>query len=79
MSTDAMLLDMQKAFDTTWPSGVLYKLSEIGFSTNLIKLIASFLTDGKCKVMVEGEFCTAREIAGYLKVPFLPQCCTVHT
>jgi hypothetical protein len=40
MSTAAMFLDIEKAFDTTWHPGLLYKLPELGFSTGLIKLIA---------------------------------------
>jgi hypothetical protein len=54
---------MQKALDTTWHSGVLYKSPKSGFSTSLIKLINSFLTDRKCEILVEGEFSTARELA----------------
>jgi hypothetical protein len=53
-SMAAVFLDIAKAFDTTWHSGLLYKLSELEFSTSLTKLIASFLTDGKFKVLVEG-------------------------
>jgi hypothetical protein len=43
MSTATVFLNIQKAFDTTWYSGLLYKLSELEFSTSLIKLIGSFL------------------------------------
>jgi hypothetical protein len=76
MSTAAVFLDIEKAFDTTWHSGLLYKLSELDFSTSLIKLIASFLTDRNFKVFVEGEFSTPREIAtgvpqGSVLVPVL--------
>jgi hypothetical protein len=56
-------LDIEKAFDTTWHSGLLYKLSELEFLTHLIKLIASFLTDRKFKVLVEGKFSVPRKIA----------------
>jgi hypothetical protein len=63
MSTAAVLLDIEKAFDTTWNSGPLYKLSESEFSTSLIKLIASFLTERKFKVLAEGEFSTPRKMA----------------
>jgi hypothetical protein len=56
ISTAAVFLDIKKAFNTTWHFGLLYKMSELEFSTNLIKLIASFLTDRKFKVLVEGEF-----------------------
>jgi hypothetical protein len=44
----------------------VYKLSELEFSTSLITLIASFLTNRKFKVLVEGEFSTSREIAAGL-------------
>jgi hypothetical protein len=45
MSMAAVLLDIEEAFDTTWHSGLLYKLSELQFPISLIKLIASFLTE----------------------------------
>jgi hypothetical protein len=59
MSMAAVFLDIEKTFDTMWHSGLLYKLSELEFSTSLIKLIAFFLTD---KVLVEGEFSVSRKI-----------------
>jgi hypothetical protein len=59
----AVFLDIKKAFDNTWPSGLLYKLSELEFSTSLIRLIASFLADRKFEVLVEGEFSMPRKIA----------------
>jgi hypothetical protein len=61
--TAAVFLDIKKAFYTTWHSGLLYKLSQLAFLTSLIKLIASFLTDRKFKVLVEGEFSASRNIA----------------
>jgi hypothetical protein len=60
---DFVFLDIEKAFDTTWHSSLLYELSELEFSTSLVKLIASFLTDRKFEVLAEGEFCTPRKIA----------------
>jgi hypothetical protein len=63
MSTAALSLDIEKAFDTTWHSGLLYKLSQLELSTSFIELIVSFLTDGKFKVLVEGGFSTLRKIA----------------
>jgi hypothetical protein len=45
MSTAAVLLDIKEAFDTAWHPGLLYKLSKLQFSANLIKLISSFLTE----------------------------------
>jgi hypothetical protein len=60
MSTAAVFLDIEKAFDTTWQPGLLYKLSKLQFSTSLIKLITSFLSQRKFKVSVEGEMSTPR-------------------
>jgi hypothetical protein len=53
-------LNIEKAFDTTWHPGLLYKLSELHFSPRLIKLINSFLSHRKFRVMVEGELSTPR-------------------
>jgi hypothetical protein len=43
MSTAAVFLGIEKAFDTTWHTGLLYKLSKLNFSTRIIQLIGSFL------------------------------------
>jgi hypothetical protein len=47
MFTVAVFLDIEKAFDTIWHYGLLYKLSELEFSTSVIKLISSFLMEQK--------------------------------
>jgi retron-type reverse transcriptase len=60
MSTAAVFLDIEKTFDTTWHPVLLYKLSKLQFSNNLIKLISSFLTQRKFRVSVEGEASTPR-------------------
>jgi hypothetical protein len=44
MFTVAVFLDIEKAFDTTWHHGLLYKLSTLQFSISLLKLIGSFLS-----------------------------------
>jgi hypothetical protein len=51
-------LDIEKAFVTTWHPGFLYKLSKLHFSTSLIKLISSFLSNRKFRVLVESEMST---------------------
>jgi hypothetical protein len=58
-----MSLNIDKAFDTTWHSGLPYKFSELKYSTRIIELIVSFLTDRRFKVLVEGEISTSRKIA----------------
>jgi hypothetical protein len=55
-------LDIGKAFDTTWYYGLLYYLSKLEFSTNLIKLLGSFLSRRKFRVSVEAEVSTPREM-----------------
>jgi hypothetical protein len=60
MSTAAVFLDTEKFFDTTWHPGLLYTLTKLYFSTNLIKLISSFLSQRKFGVSVEGEMSTPR-------------------
>jgi hypothetical protein len=61
MSTAAVFLDIEGAFDITWYTGLLYKLSKLEFSTSLIKLIGSFLSQRIFSVSVEGEMPTPRE------------------
>jgi hypothetical protein len=60
MSTVAVFLDIEKAFDTIWHTGLLYKLSKLDFSVSLINLISSFLYKRKFFVSVEGEMFTPR-------------------
>jgi hypothetical protein len=60
MSTAAVFLDIEKAFDTTWQTGLLYKLSKLDFSVSLIKLISPFLYKKKLFVSVENEMSTPR-------------------
>jgi hypothetical protein len=60
ISTAAVFLYIEKAFDTTWHTGLLYKLSKLDFSVSLIKLISSFLYKKKFFVSVEGEMSTPR-------------------
>jgi hypothetical protein len=62
MSMAAVFLDIEKAFDKTWHLGLLYKLSELKFSTSLIKLINSFLSQRKFRVSIEGELFSPRDI-----------------
>jgi hypothetical protein len=45
MSMAAVFLDIEKSFDTTWHSGLLYKTSKFEFSTSLKQLIGSFLSE----------------------------------
>jgi hypothetical protein len=73
MSTAAVFLNTEKAFDATWHLGWLNKLSELKFSISIIKVIRSFLSQRKFRVSVEGEMSTPRDIqTGVAKDPDLP-------
>jgi hypothetical protein len=58
----AVFLDIEKAFDTTWHTGLLYKLYILEFSTSLIKIINSFLPQRTSRVLVEDEISMSREM-----------------
>jgi retron-type reverse transcriptase len=60
MSTAAVFLDIEKAFDTTWHFGLLNMLSKLELATGLIKLIGSILSQRKFRVSVGGEMPTPR-------------------
>jgi len=62
MSSVLLFLDIEEAFYTTWHPGLLYKLSELHFSSSLIKLISSFLSNRKFRFMVQGKLSTPRDI-----------------
>jgi hypothetical protein len=62
ISTAAVFLDIEKAFDTTRRFGLLHKLRKLHFSTSLIKLVISFLPTTKLKVSAQGKISTPTEI-----------------
>jgi hypothetical protein len=41
--TCAIFLDVAKAFDTVWVSGLLFKLTALNFPSYLVKIISSYL------------------------------------
>jgi hypothetical protein len=63
ISTAAVFLDIEKAFDTIWQPGLIHMLSGLQFPISLIKLIVSFLTNRKFKVSVDGELSSPRKVA----------------
>jgi retron-type reverse transcriptase len=58
VSTAAVFLDIEKAFDTTWHTGLLYKLSKLDSSVCSSSLALFFIR--KFFVSVEGEMFTPR-------------------
>ena len=50
----SVYLDMSKAFDKVWHEGLIYKLEQNGISENLLKLLKSYLSKRKQRVVVNG-------------------------
>ena len=53
-STGMALLDIEKAFDSVWHKGLLYKLHRCNYPLFLTKLISSFLSDRSSFVDING-------------------------
>jgi hypothetical protein len=49
-----VLLDLEKAFDTVWANGLLYKLIKYQFSTYLIQFLKSYLSERTFSVNIDG-------------------------
>ncbi|KAG5675613.1 hypothetical protein PVAND_005504 [Polypedilum vanderplanki] len=54
-STGIVLLDLEKAFDTVWHEGLIYKLIKLKFPPEQIRVIDSFLTGRQASVYVNGH------------------------
>jgi hypothetical protein len=71
----AVFLDIEKAFEKMWHSGLLYKLSEFKFLSSPIKLVTSFLTDRKFSLGRRRIFYTkkysSRGTSRFILVPVL--------
>ena len=52
--TRAAFLDISKAFDKVWHSGLIFKLKQNGISGNLLSMLESYLTDRKQRVILNG-------------------------
>lgn len=68
-----IFLDVEKSFDTTWHPALLYKLSNLQYSTSIIEIRSSFPSSRKFRVSVESEIPTPWETqAGVPHCPILP-------
>ena len=53
--TAAIMLDVEKAFDSVWHDGLKYKLAHIDLPIKIIRILSSFLDDRSIKVRVQNE------------------------
>lgn len=61
-STGLVLLDIEKAFDTVWHNGLLFKLQKFGFPLSIIKIIQSFLSNRHFNVYINGSISRSVDI-----------------
>ena len=54
-ATQAVALDISKAFDRVWHTGLLHKLKSYGISGPIFSLISSFLSNRRLRVVLDGK------------------------
>lgn len=66
LSTGLVLLDIEKAFDTVWHNGLIYKLLKSEVPKYLCKLVADFLKERTFSVSINGAVSTRKTISAGL-------------
>ena len=54
-ATQAVALDICKAFDRVWHAGLLHKLKSYGISGQIFGLISSFLSNRQLRIVLDGK------------------------
>lgn len=62
-TTVAVSLDVEKAFDTVWVMGLLYKLIRFDFPPKLVKFLHSYLTGRRFCVSVNANFSEEMDVS----------------
>ena len=57
-----VFLDISKAFDRVWHTGLLYKLHKSGISNGLLLWFKNYLSDRQQRVVISGEFSSWQDI-----------------
>lgn len=58
--TSLVLLDIEKAFDTVWIEGIVYKLIKYHFPQSIIKLLHSYLSGRQFKIRINQSYSKIR-------------------
>lgn len=61
-STGLLLRDIEKAFDSVWHNGLIYKLNTYGVPKYLLRILKSFVTERKFQVAIGNTLSSFREI-----------------
>ena len=71
-ATQDVALDISKAFDRVWHAGPLQKIKSYGISGQIVGLIASFLSNRRLQVVLDGKSQKNIQLMlEFLKAPFL--------
>ena len=54
-ATQAVVLDISKAFDRVWYAGLLHKLKSYGISGQVFGLVSYLLSNGQLQVVLDGK------------------------
>ena len=65
LTTLCLFVDFEKAFDSVWKKGLIYKMHQIGIKGNILKLINHFLFSRKVSININGEVGNERQSADY--------------
>ena len=65
LTTLCLFVDFEKAFDSVWKRGLIYKLYKIGIKGNILKLINHFLFSRKVSLNINGKVGNERQSADY--------------
>ena len=60
-----LFVDFEKAFDSVWKKGLIYKLHQIGIKGSILKLLNHFLFSRKVTLNINGERGETRQSADY--------------
>lgn len=60
-SVGGLFLDLQKAYDSVWPQGLVYRLEEMGVSGRFLKVIHSLVSDRFVAINVNGHLSGERK------------------
>jgi hypothetical protein len=61
-STTAVFLDLAKAYDDTWLTGLLYKVTKFNIRGVMLNWLSNFLTNRTVNVKIEDSLSTTRTI-----------------
>lgn len=61
-STGLIALDVEKAFDKVWHNALIYKMTQLGFSNTITRIINSFLTNRTFNMKIKNTLSTTRVI-----------------